>query len=124
MEKRCARAQIVSSYRALRVKRKNWGAESFEYTIRVIFNPASFRRLLIEAGWFTLSTALKNARLNITERALENLLPSARYLIEDVICYVLNPNILYDELQIYEARARCVQKALGLHEKGMIEIVM
>jgi hypothetical protein len=123
-EKLRARAAIIASYRALRAKRKNWGGESFEYVIRGIGDSASFRRLLLAVGWFTLSTALKNAKRDVVARVLAALPNSAKYLIEDVIRGVVNPNILHDELQIAEARARCVRKALELYESGMIEIVM
>ncbi len=123
-EKVRARARIVSSYRELRVKKRNWGAEGFDFIIRGISDPASFRTLLIEVGWFTLSTALKNARRDITDRVVKALPRRARYLIEDVLRGVLNPNILHDELQIHEARARCVRKALELYEKGAIRLVL
>ncbi len=119
-----ARSKIVSAYRTMCLKRRNWGAESFEYIIRGMNDAASFRRLLLETGWFTLSTALKNMRREIVMPVLVALPKAARYLIEDVLRGVLNPNILHDELQIREARARCVQIALDLYEKGLIRLVV
>lgn len=119
-----ARSTIVSEYRSLCVKRKNWGAESFEYIVRGINDAASFRRLLLETGWFTLSTALKNMRREIVAKVIAAFPKPARFLIEDVLRGVLNPNILHDELQIQEARARCVHKALELYEKGVIRLVL
>ncbi len=119
-----ARSKIVSAYRSMCVKRRNWGAESFEYVIRGMNDAVSFRRLLLETGWFTLSTALKNMRSEIIAPVLAELPKPARYLIEDVLCGVLNPNILHDELQIQEARAKCVRKALDLYEKGLIRLVV
>lgn len=119
-----ARLKIVSVYRGMCVKRRNWGAESFEYIIRGLRDSLSFRRLLLETGWFTLSTALKNMRHDTAGVVLAVLPKPARYLIEDVLKGVLNPNILHDELQIQEARARCVRKALELYEKGAIRLVL
>lgn len=119
-----ARLEVISAYRAVCVKRKNWGAESFDYIIRGMNDAASLRRLLLETGWFTLSTALKNMRGDVVAHILASFPKPARYLIEDVLRGVLNPNILHDELQIQEARARCVHTALELYEKGLIRIVL
>ncbi|MCX7679671.1 MAG: hypothetical protein N2316_10690 [Spirochaetes bacterium] len=123
-EKMSARFEIISAFRMLRIKRKNWGAESFEFVVKNIMGATSMNNFVRETGWFVVSTALKNAKTDIVARVLAPLPNAAKYLIEDVLRGIINPNILHDELQINEARTLCVQKALELYEKGLIDIAM
>ena len=121
-ERLSARSRMVSIYRALRIKRRNWGAESFEYLLRSISHQSDYRRLLLEAGWFTLSTALKGAKPAIVKKVTDHLPSPARFLIEDVLRGVVNPNILHDELQVDAARRRCVEAMLALEEEGVVTL--
>lgn len=121
-ERLSARCRLVSVYRTLRIKRRNWGAESFEYLLRCMGQPSDFRRLLLEAGWFTLSTALKGTKPALVKMATEHLPHPARFLIEDVLRGVINPNILHDELQVDAARRSCVGAMCALEEEGVITL--
>ena len=60
-----------------------------------------------------LSTALKNTRIDLVKIVTDPLPTPARYLIEDVLRGVINPNILHDELQINDARTQCVRSILS-----------
>lgn len=117
-----AQSRIVSIYRNLRIRKRNWGAESFEYLLRCVTHPHDFRRLLAEAGWFTLSTALKGANPSLVKKVTENLPAPARFLVEDVLRGVVNPNILHDEMQVDAARRRCVEAMCALEEKGVMAL--
>ena len=121
-EKCAARSALIAKYRSLRIRRRNWGGESFEHVLRSITEPSGYRRLLMAAGWFTLSTALKNTRIDLVKRVTDPLPTPARYLIEDVLRGVINPNILHDELQINDARTQCVRSILSLYEDGLIDL--
>jgi len=121
-ERIAARCRLVGLYRGLRVRKRNWGAESFEYILRCVSKPADFRRILMEVGWFTISTALKGTGPAAVKRMTDHLPGPARFLIEDVLRGVVNPNIIHDELQVDAARKRCVETMLALEEEGAIEI--
>ena len=121
-EQTSSRLSLISEYRSQRVKRRNWGAESFEHVLRGITEPGAFRRLLLETGWFALSTALKNIRPEMVKTVTDLLPRPAGYLIEDVLRNVINPNIIHDELQVNQARALCVRAAISLYEDGLIAL--
>jgi len=121
-ERIAARCGLVRMYRGLRVRQRNWGAESFEYLLRCVSNPPDFRRILMEAGWFTISTALKGAGSAAVTRITDHFPAPARFLIEDVLRGVVNPNIIHDELQVDAARKLCVKTMLALEEEGAIAL--
>jgi hypothetical protein len=121
-ERLSAQCRLVSIYRGLRVRRRNWGSESFEHLLRCMTHPSAFRRLLLETGWFTLSTALKGAKPSVVKKVTGYLPGPACFLIEDVLRGVINPDILHNELQVDEARRRCVAAILSLEEEGVIDL--
>ncbi len=121
-ERIASRCRLVKTYRTLRVRKRNWGAESFEYLLRCVSHPRDFRRILMAAGWFAISTALKGAKPDSVKRMTDQLPAPARFLIEDVLRGVVNPNIIHDELQVDAARKRCVETMLLPVEDGAIAL--
>lgn len=119
LERLSAHASLVTEYRRQRLRRRGLGAESLPFLLRRI-GPGDFRHVLISAGWFVLSTALKGLRARYATDLVEGLPSGPRYLIEDVLRGVANPDILHDELQIDAARALCVASIARLVEEGII----
>ena len=115
-----ARSRILGIYRRLKVERSKPSPERLEYLLAGIDDPAHYNHVLLEAGWFALSTALKSFRKKNARRVLSELYPPARYLIEDVLRGVINPNILHDETGIKKARGLCVSAVMSLYEQGVI----
>lgn len=83
---------------------------------------SDYIHLLLSAGWFILSTALKGVAGKIQRRVLKGLPRSASVLIEDVLKGVVNPNILHDEMQIHKAQQTCVRLILQLFDEGIINL--
>jgi hypothetical protein len=123
MEHISAQAAIIHQYRKLRAERRNLGDESFEYLLRRFSSPGEYRHLLFAVGWFPLSTALKGLPRARVKPVLEKLPRPARYLIEDVLKGIVNPNIIHGEMQIHSARRLCVRAITTLSEDGIIRLV-
>ena len=122
-ERITAQAAMIHQYRKLRAERRNLGDESFEYLLRRFSSPGEYRHLLFAAGWFPLSTALKGLPRSRVKSVLENLPRPARYLIEDVLKGIVNPDIIHDEMQIHSARRLCVNAIIMLSEDGIIRLL-
>ncbi len=119
-----ARMRLINEYRARRIRKRNWGAESFDYLLRGINAPGDCRRVLLEIGWFALSTALKGTKMKLSRDFLRHLPDPARWLIEDVLRGAVNPGIIHGELQVRAARKLCVEAVLSLWEDGSIAVAM
>ena len=117
-----ARSDMIVNYRKLKIKKFNLGDESFEYLLRRFTRPYDYSNLLFSVGWFVLSTALKGTRLKTIDTLLHAIPRPARYLIEDVLRGLINPNIIHDEIQIKRARSICVRAIIVLYEEGLIHL--
>ncbi len=117
-----ARSKLLQIFRKEYHIKKEYGHESFGYLISKITGKYSFEVLLNSAGWFIISTALKQSPRAIKDKFLSNINPAASMLIEDVLSGSVNPNIIHDEIQVNKARKICVGKILLLHEEGRIEL--
>jgi len=115
-----ARGAIISTYRRLRLKKRNLADESFEFLLRRFRSADDYRNLLAAVGWYTLSTALKGMPETRTRPLMKSLPAPARYLIEDVLSGVVNPNIIHGESPVRNARAACVRAIEMLAEDGII----
>jgi len=87
-----------------------------------LLQPEEIRHVLYDTGWFVLSTALKGMPARTVQMYMPNLPSGARYLVEDVLRGILNPNILHDEAQIRHAREICVSRMIHLQEEGIIHL--
>ncbi len=117
-----SQATLVRNYRKIRIHALNLGYESFDYLLSLFTRPYDYSHLLLKVGWFVLSTSLKGMKKKKTVKLLEALPKPARYIIEDVLRGVINPNIIHDELQIRRARSLCVKSILLLYEDGVIHL--
>ncbi len=115
-----ARGAIIATYRKLRLKKRNPGDESFEFLLRRFRSADDYRNLLSEVGWYTLSTALKGVPEARARPLMKSLPAPVRYLIEDVLSGVVNPNIIHGESLVRDARAACVRAIGSLAEDGII----
>ncbi len=115
-----ARGALISTYRKLRLKKRNLGDESFEFLLRRFRSADDYRNLLAAVGWYTLSTALKGVPETRTRPVMKSLPAPVRYLIEDVLSGVVNPNIIHGESLVRDARAACVRAIGSLAEDGII----
>ena len=117
-----ARAGIIKMYRELKMKNLRPVAESLEYLLVRFEKNTDYFHLLLSAGWFALSTALKGVKRKITDRVLSELPRGAVFLIEDILCGVANPNIIHDEMQVNKARNICVREILRLYNQGIVRL--
>ena len=113
---------IISNYRRLKISKMSSKFRSFGYLLSCIEDPDDFIYILFEAGWFTLSTACKEVKKKAIIPLLNSVPLPARYLIEDVLSGVVNPNIIHDEIQIQKARTICIDKIISLYEDGVIHL--
>ena len=109
-----------NKYRKLKFKRLKSNYDSLDYMITRFMNKSDYMYLLLSAGWFVLSTALKGVKKSNAQVVIKNLPRSAQYLIEDVLKGIINPNILQDEMQINKAKEICVKEIQILHDEGFI----
>ena len=115
-----AQLRMIQTYRSLKYEVIKPGPESLDYLLARFIRPPDYTYLLLATGWFTLSTALKGVRKKNREHLIINLPEGARYLIEDVLKGIVNPNILHDEIQISRAKSICVKEILKLYDEGVI----
>ena len=115
-----ARIALILTYRKLKFKRLKSNYDSLDYMITRFMNKSDYMYLLLSAGWFVLSTALKGVKKSNAQVVIKNLPRSAQYLIEDVLKGIINPNILQDEMQINKAKEICVKEIQILHDEGFI----
>jgi hypothetical protein len=115
-----ARAAMVRAYRNLSLSKTRPGHESLDYLLARFMRSEDYVFLLLNAGWFCLSTALKGSGTKMVRRVLSALPQGARILIEDVLKGTANPDILHDEMQVNGARERCVKEILRLQRDGFI----
>lgn len=115
-----ARINLILTYRKLMFSRHKSSPDSLDYMLARFRNKTDYMHLLLGAGWFVLSTALKGVNKNNALKVVRSLPKPAQFLIEDVLKGVLNPNILHDEMQINKAKEVCVQEIQFLHEEGII----
>lgn len=117
-----AQSKMIGVYRKLKIRRLRPSQGSLERLLISFTRGSDYNRFLLEAGWFVISTAFKGMKPDIAQRVLENLFVPARWLIEDVVRGVVNPNIFHDEIQINKARSLCVRSILNLYEGGAIHL--
>lgn len=117
-----SQVSFITGYRKLKMERTGSGHESFEYLLLSFIDPGDYRYLLIEAGWFNLSTALKGVKKKIVLKILDVITIPASYLVEDVLNGIINTNIIHDEIQINRARGQCVRCIISLYEDGVIKL--
>ena len=119
-----ARCQVIRTYRYLRLTRTaaNRPGLNFIKIINDLLEPRDIRHVLYDTGWFVLSTALKGIPSRTVNMYMHHLPSGARYLIEDVLKGILNPNILHDESQIRQARDTCASRIIQMHEDGIIRL--
>ncbi len=118
-----ARSSIVEHYIGVKISRMSLGGESFEFLLRRMTGQRCFSLLLLSAGWFALSTAMKGMKLVRIKPLLSEIPRAPSCLIEDVLNGTVNPGILHDEIQIQKARTLCVRAILTLWEEGKIGLV-
>ncbi len=119
-----SQAKTVSNYRKLKIQKIHPSPDSFEYLLLSFEKGDDYNRLLLETGWFPLSTACKSLHKKTLNRLLKNLYPPAGFLIEDVIKGTVNPNILHDEIQVRKAQGICVEGILSLYQLGEISLCL
>jgi hypothetical protein len=119
-----ARSSLISVFRKILIQRRRITHQSFEFLLMSIERPEDYNRLLLEIGWFVLSTACKELKKNILSKTIDCLYAPARCLIEDVLSGVVNPNIMHDEMQVNKARTLSVNAILSLYESGAIALAI
>ena len=119
-----ARINLISHYRAYKMKRIHIDPDRLEYLIVNFCKTSDYLYLLLSAGWFILSTAMKGMNKKNRARLLPHFPVSARILIEDVLRGIVNPNILHDEMQLTKAKTSCVESILQLYNDGIINLDM
>lgn len=117
-----SQATLIRNYRKIKFHALNLGDESFDYLLSRLTRTYDYSHLLLNVGWFVLSTSLKGIKKKKTVKLLEALPRPARYIVEDVLRGVINPNIIHDELQIRRARSICVKTIVSLYEDGVIHL--
>lgn len=119
-----ARCQVIRTYRYLRFTRSSAHRPGLNFIkiINDLLEPRDIRHVLYDSGWFVLSTALKGIPSRTVKMYMPHLPSGARFLIEDVLRGILNPNILHDEAQIRQARDTCASRIIQLHEDGIIHL--
>ena len=123
-EVQMSRCRMIRNYRYLwytRSSATNPGL-NFIKIMNDLLKPEEIRHVLYDTGWFLLSTALKGMPARTVQMYMPHLPSGARYLVEDVLHGILNPNILHDESQIRHARERCASRIIHLHEEGIIHL--
>ncbi len=119
---------FISNYRKIKIKRLNPGPDSFKIMLSKIRGTDTIKYILLGVGWFVLSTALKSKKpkKQNEKRKIINMFNDAplgaRYLIIDVLQGIVNPNIIHDEIQINNARKKCVKEITSLYEEGIISL--
>jgi len=114
--------EFILNYRKIRAGKITVNEKSFDYLITRIKNDSDINHLLLETGWYILSTAMKGANIKTKQRIIKNIPRRARYLIEDVLKGTVNPNIIHDEMQIGKAKRACMKNIIALYKDGIIEI--
>ncbi|HOW81219.1 MAG TPA: hypothetical protein PK573_01555 [Spirochaetota bacterium] len=117
-----SRLKMISTYRHLKMRRTRQDHDSLDYLLAKFKNERDYLFVLIEVGWFVLSTALKGAAKKNVQRTMKYVPEGARFLIEDVLAGTVNPNILHDEIQVNRAKALCVKAIQSLYEDGIIAL--
>ena len=123
MDRIYSQARLIANYKRVKMKKLNLGDESFSYLLRRFTQPSDYSNLLFAVGWFVLSTSCKGMEIKRIKNIMSSIPIPARYLIEDVIKGILNPNIFHDEMQIRNARSICVKAIISLYEDGVIHLV-
>ena len=121
-EKIEAEIEFIKISRKIFIMSGNKGHESFSYLIASMNSKNDFYRLLSETGWYTLSSALKGADINIVKKVIDNLPHVASAIIKDILKGKLNPDIIHDEKQIFRARKITVEKILSLYYDCLIDL--
>ncbi|GEM_PF-1331516 len=119
-----ARSSLISAFRKILIQRRRFTHQSFEFLLMSMERPEDYNRLLLEVGWFALSTACKELKKKVLSKAIDCFYAPARYLIEDVLSGVVNPNIIHDEMQVNKARMFSVNAILSLYESGAIALAI
>ncbi len=119
-----AQSALISAFRKTLFRRRRITYQSLEFLLTSVERPDDYNRLLLEAGWFVLSTACKELNKKLISKTINAIYTPARYLIEDVLKGVVNPNIIHDEMQVNKARAICVNAILALYESGAISLAI
>ncbi|MCU0846413.1 MAG: hypothetical protein MUD12_00835 [Spirochaetes bacterium] len=117
-----SQVELIHNYRKIRAGRVNVNEKSFDCLVSRIKNGSDIKYLLLETGWFILSTAMKGATLKTNQRIINNIPRRAGYLIEDVLKGTVNPNIIHDEIQIGKAKRACMKNIIALYKDGIIEL--
>jgi len=117
-----SRLKMISMYRHLKMNRTRQDHESLDYMLAKFTSNRDYLFVLIEVGWFVLSTALKGVTKKNLQRTMRYVPDGARFLIEDVLAGTVNPNILHDEIQVNRAKALCVKAIQSLYEDGIIAL--
>jgi hypothetical protein len=112
---------FISNFKKLKIKKMNMNYENFPALLSKIDKDET-AYLLFGAGWFVLSTALKNINMKKVMYLIDRFPLGAKYLIIDVLQGIVNPNVLHDEMQIKKARTICVNEIMSLYEDGIINI--
>lgn len=117
-----AQYEFINNYRKIKIQKRKHSHEGLEYLLLTFERDDDYNRLLLDVGWFVLSTALKGMNKVIQQRILPKIYTPAQILIEDVLRGVVNPNILHDEIQIKKAEAICAERIFSLYEDGIIHL--
>ncbi len=117
-----SRITLLSRYRSFKNKTRNTGPESLDYLLSRFSTSTDYFNLLLMAGWFHLSTALKSSPVATVGKVLSHLPQPARILVEDVLKGIINPNILHDEIQVKKARKICIEVINKLYIDGIIDL--
>ncbi len=115
------KVNFIRIFKKLKIELNYSNQHNVDYLLGAIASPQMFYYILYEVGWFTLSTALKDMRKRTVNYVLTNVPDQVRYLIEDVLKGVINPNIIHDEMQINKAKRTCLRKIVSLYEDGIID---
>ncbi|MFW5770571.1 MAG: hypothetical protein ACOCX9_03960, partial [Spirochaetota bacterium] len=123
-EVQMSRCLMIRTYRHLWYTRSTATKPGLNFIkiMNDLLKPEEVRYVLYDTGWFVLSTALKGMSARTVQMYMPHLPSGARYLVEDVLHGILNPNILHDESQIRHARERCASRIINLHEEGIIHL--
>ncbi|MCP4132761.1 MAG: hypothetical protein GY754_17480 [bacterium] len=117
-----ARLSFVLNFRKERIKMLNPDHESLDYLLVGFQKESDYLYLLLGVGWSVLSTALKGLKKKNRDRVLDSLPYAVKFLIEDILRGIVNPNILHDEIQINKAKRACVNSIKMMYEEGIIEV--
>jgi hypothetical protein len=117
-----ARISVIKQYRKLTAESFRYTHEDFAYILSSVTKNTDFEIIVRNAGWYPLSTALKQCSRKLIDRVKGNINFPASVLINGAITGTINQDIIHDEIQVNRAGNECVRVILELYQDGIIEL--